>query len=317
MNPRKHHYLPQFYLRNFSDDGRKLWQIDKSDSNAVPVSITDIAAIRDYHRLDYDDAEDPFELERRLSAIEGVLSQALRSALSDGLSNPEVHHYMMQLVALLRARVPAMKTAIENHLRDVVRLTALMLERRGKLPKPPPGLENAFEQQKVRIAVSNWKCLEYMFRMAADETQLSIFLNMHPTLVAAAFGEAFLTCDQPVALYNSRFTADTPYGVSLIDLDTEISIPLSNRLLLWLTWDRSAPRLVEAGSARVAEFNRRSAIMAINYVFAPGTMRDRACALAAVHMTPFAGPAESDVLDVGTSFLHIRRMRPVLDERHY
>jgi hypothetical protein len=44
--PRKHHYLPQFYLKAFSVDGEGLYQIDKSTGKTTGVRTKDNAAPR-------------------------------------------------------------------------------------------------------------------------------------------------------------------------------------------------------------------------------------------------------------------------------
>jgi hypothetical protein len=53
--PRKHHYLPQFYLAGFTKtdarDGR-LWVFDKRKLKQWATSPADAAAIRDYNTLD-------------------------------------------------------------------------------------------------------------------------------------------------------------------------------------------------------------------------------------------------------------------------
>src|SRR5680860_487666 len=121
--PRKHHYLPQFYLRELSFDQRSLYRIEKRTSAVVCASIKDLAAIRDFHRINHHDTSDPFELEKKLAEIEGALSDALKRVLKDGIPDLQSHTRIVELVSLLRFRVPAIKFGIESSLRHVVRTT--------------------------------------------------------------------------------------------------------------------------------------------------------------------------------------------------
>src|SRR5262249_7315540 len=146
------------------------------------------------------------------------------------------------------------------------RTSGSMLERNGKLPKPPSGFESALLMKNLKIEISNWACLEAMFRLAFDEKILEILSNMNASLVRTCDGCRFFTCDQPVALFNSKATPQDPYGVALVHPDTEVSVPLSHDLLLLLSWNTLAPQQT-ANASEVAEYNRRTVIMASKFLF--------------------------------------------------
>ena len=104
--PRKHHFLPQFYLRDFSQDQRSIFQIDKSTGKHYSCQIKDTAAIRDFHEIDADGVEDPHSLEKLLAKIESELADQLRAFLKDGVSNTTALHEVIGLLSMLRMRVP-------------------------------------------------------------------------------------------------------------------------------------------------------------------------------------------------------------------
>lgn len=64
-DPRKHHYLSQFYLRGFSSDRSSLFQIEKRSGKHYGCRIKDVAAIRDYHDIDADDVADPYAINNK------------------------------------------------------------------------------------------------------------------------------------------------------------------------------------------------------------------------------------------------------------
>src|SRR5215475_10873872 len=114
--PRKHHYLPQFYLRGFSAKERAVCHIEKNGGRSYTSSIRVTAAIRDYHELDNPGFDDPNALEKRLAQVETHLAEGLARVIRCGIDTPETHSSLIQLVALLRVRVPAFKAHIDAFL---------------------------------------------------------------------------------------------------------------------------------------------------------------------------------------------------------
>jgi hypothetical protein len=318
--PRKHHYLSQFYLRGFSSNGRSICQIEKRSGRAYVVSIRDAAAIRDYHELDYPGVDDPNAVEKGLAEIEGPLAEGLAHALRLGIVTSKIHSSVVELVTLLRVRAPAFRASIEAFLQNVVRSAGEMLERSGGFPPAPPGLDDVLRMENLSIEISNWKILEFMFKIAADSDLFDVLAGMRPTILRAPEGTFFLTCDQPVAIFHPTASPTDTYGVGLADLATEVSVPLSSCALLRLSWtinpgtERDETDRV-ATTDEVVEFNRRTMIMANSLVFAPElsqwavetTSRQRHC---------FAG-IDLDVLDAGSGVAHLGRFRPVMRPDRY
>lgn len=265
--PRKHHYLPQFYLRGFSQDQRSIFQIDRSTGRNYSCQIKDTAAIRDFHEIDADGVEDPLSLEKHLAKVESELAEYLRVFLKDGISNSTALEEVIGMLSMLRMRVPAVKQHIEQSMAANIRATAEILERAGQLPEPPPGLEDILRVDNLEVSVMNWKCLEIMFDMAASPDILNILRQMRVTLYRSTGEEFFVTCDQPVALLHPTIRANNPYGVGPALKGVEISFPLSSSGLIKLDHE-SGPHSEKIPTAdEVKEFNRRTIVMAQNYIF--------------------------------------------------
>lgn len=316
-NPRKHHYLPRFYLSEFSANGRSLVQIDKASGYSATCNIKDVASIRDYHRLDAEDIDDPNQLERTLSTVEGKLAKAAKQVLQGGIDGPITHAHLIELVSMLRVRIPATKRMIEQMTRQVVRHTGVLLEKAGRLPKPPTGLEETLSMENVGINVSNWFCLQQMFQLAENKEILKLLCAMRPTLLKAAGNDFFLTCDQPVAVYSPSARPAALEGVALEERDVVLSLPLSRSTLLQLDWEEHEPSEQTATSEIVEEFNRRTVIMASNYVFASHIDGPKAGALVERYGAHFAGMQPPQRLDSGDAAYHICHCRPVYAMEQY
>lgn len=306
--PRKHHYLPQFYLRGFSIDRRGLFQIEKATSSHYGCQIKDIAAVRDYHELDGEGTTDPYALEKQLAELEGHQASQLQDALAEGISFDRHRIHLVELLAVMRMRVPAVKEHIDRSYGWTVRAFALAHQRSGRLPRPPKGLEEKLRVEDLKIEVLNWKCLEVMFRMGANEKVLDILSKMRATLYRAPFGCRFITSDQPVALYHPTLWS-TPHGVGPATLGVEVSFPLSSRALLRLDHVAQPHAEQMASSAEVTEFNRRVIVMAQRYVYTGETPENAAAAVRGAG-DAFAGFRHEN-FDAGKEFLQIHRFVPV------
>lgn len=271
--PRKQHYLPQFYLRGFSLDGRGLHQIEKANGKHYGCQVKDTAAVKDFHALDYEGVEDPHALERRLADMEGELARHLHALLASGIQNHQARMYTLQLLSVMRLRVPAFKEHIEASLPSSVRKLAELMERDGKFPKPPAGLEEKLKVKNLRITILNWKSMELIFKLAGSEDVLAILYGMRASMYAAPPGMAFVTSDQPVAMFHPT-AAESPYGVGLDTPGVEITLPLSATKLLKLDHSQAEHEDRVASPKETHEFNRRTIAMASRYVFASSPAKE-------------------------------------------
>jgi hypothetical protein len=69
--PRKHHYVPQFYLAGFTDDGTlggSLHVTDRTRRKVWPSNPKNAAHQRDFHKIE---GTDPMIVEKLLGQCEG------------------------------------------------------------------------------------------------------------------------------------------------------------------------------------------------------------------------------------------------------
>jgi hypothetical protein len=315
--PRKHHYLPQFYLQGFSADGRSVFQIEKTGTRTYPgpVQVHDAAAIRDYHKLDKGGSDNPHVVENELARLEGELSMGLSAVVKSGIRSDDDQAKLIYLVSLMRFRVPAFKKFVEKSHREMVRSGLKTLERNSKLPPIPPGFEDELRVDSLGGPIFNWKLLETMFKLAFDEGLLSMLAEMKADVLRAPDGTSFLTCDQPVAMFNPGAFPHQELGSSLRDPATELTFPLSGQALLRLSWSKGPPEDRSLALLEVDEFNRRTVVMADSYVFSMElSTKTRGFVTRYAHCS--AG-IDFQVLPVNRGDFHLSRMRPVMSADRY
>ena len=127
--PRKHHYLPQFYLKGFKvypQKGKKphIWQIEKSGAQAhYCPAIEDTGCIRDFHTLDFtDEKPDHKSIEARLSKFESEQSALVRTIRETKRIESSQVEPLSAFISLMRYRVPSFADHVETSLHSVLLL---------------------------------------------------------------------------------------------------------------------------------------------------------------------------------------------------
>ena len=315
--PRKHHYLPRFYLRGFSANSRSLSQIEKATGRCVICSLKDVASIRDYFRLEKGTLEDPFELERHLGSIESRLACAMREVFKHGITEETFRVRLAELISLLRLRVPAMRTQIEDYIRQIAKHSSILLHRTRLVEHASPSWIESLQNDKITIKVSNAFCLGIMFKVAYDVDVLQLLSSMRMTLVRTPDDCEYITCDQPVAIFSPAATLNHSAGAAIEDCDTEVTLPLSRNMLLKLDWSDGEPLKTTASPEEVDEYNRRTVIMASSYVFSPTPFSMKAGQIVHSYRQFSAGMQPSQSVDLGQSVLFRQFFRPVLQQTRY
>jgi hypothetical protein len=302
-------------LRGFSANGKSIFQIEKESSRGYLCSVEDAAAIRDYHKLDYPGATDPHSAEKHLAEIETQHSEALRRALDGEIKVYEVHTLLIEFVSFMSFRVPAFKHHVEESLRQMVRSAGILLERNGRLSKPPDDLRDHLRMDKVDIGIHNWKCLEIMFEFASDPQLLATMAMMEHSVVHAPQSAEFLTCDQPVVFYNPKASPTDAQGTGLLTKDVAITFPLTSKSLLHLSWNVDFAENQLLSPSQVDEFNRRTIIMADSLIFA--SRESESLIGSVVRYGQYSAGTEQNTLAVGAGYLYSSRLRPAMATERY
>lgn len=121
--PRKHHYVPQFYLAGFTENDSKdgqLFVLDREQRKTWTRTPKGTAHKRDFHAVEATPGGDPMVVEKALSHVEGQWSAALASVI-DQKALPEGDSFgdLMMFVAFMAVRVPRIRETITDFIDDV------------------------------------------------------------------------------------------------------------------------------------------------------------------------------------------------------
>src|ERR1022692_38891 len=74
---RRNHYLPQFYLKGFADEGGAFWLFDRERKEYRLQKPINTGVEKDFYQVTRPDGEKTDEVEKMLSAVEGTCKQII------------------------------------------------------------------------------------------------------------------------------------------------------------------------------------------------------------------------------------------------
>lgn len=82
--PIKHHYIPQFILRNFGDEEGNVNYFDKASGKIIHCEPRDIFMEKNLYRDEINHRENPTKIEKDLSVFENEISKLIKDKFLDG-----------------------------------------------------------------------------------------------------------------------------------------------------------------------------------------------------------------------------------------
>lgn len=228
---KRHHFVPKAYLNSFCDEKGKLL-VFRKDGPPEPLRVAPDAT--QFQRYYYsqptpEGGRDNNTLEALFSTIESdwpatVAKLHRREDANDRLEN------IFQFIALQRARVPACRDIAEAMLAQTVKDTMNVMLTNGKLPPPPPGLEDLPNQ--VRVSIHPHRSIHAMAAVIQGMGSLYSMLGLAALHNATTL--PFLTSDNPVLWFDPSlpFHLQQPYTINPNGGEVFLFFPVSPKLAL-------------------------------------------------------------------------------------
>jgi hypothetical protein len=288
VTARRHHYVPQFYLRGFTRNGgknSKLFAVDLLERRYFWTTPANVCAVRDFNRIEAPGLADD-ALETSLSSFERAVARAFRTIVEDrSTRDSEAWLYVLNLMSVIAVRNPHMRGQIERYKSDLFRmigqLTVQSRERwdstvkdmikDGAIDKPPPV---GYEDMKRFIDKG-----EYTFsyppgshvplEFAGQDAVLRTLVDRKWLLLTIDRAEGeFITTDLPVCLLRTSGDAASlrhPVGHGL--LNTTVLFPLTTDLLAMGSFEGRSGT-VHADRNHIADVNLALATHCDSSIFA-------------------------------------------------
>lgn len=246
---RKHHYVPQFYLRGFTDEKGQLFVVDRPTEKTFRADPKNVAAQRDFNTVDVEGMA-PDTIEKGLAEFEGEIAPALeRVKATKSLTNKTDRDLVMNLVCALAIRNPRQRATINDFVGEIAQQIAqlsLATEERwnGQVERMKAdgvwdnGTNLTYEDMKKFLEAGNYTI------GVAKEFNIAMEIKQHEKLVqhigarkwgvivAKSGSGGFVTTDVPVCLRWSDDNDHGIYGPGFGVGGTQVVFPLSTDIAL-------------------------------------------------------------------------------------
>lgn len=277
---KRHHYVPQFYLRYFVDADGLLHVYDKDDRTCRLQTPGNTTVENKFYG--YSDGAGNYndEIERSLSELESTAKGVLdRWQHPDARPEPDEITLMSQFLALAHCRVPrtinAAKELMEISGFEIARIAA---ERRdlveeflaSQSAKGRPAIDideflESLENAESRFAVEANPKIALANSLQAAPTVAQLLAEMNWCLCRAPGISKFVTSDSPLCVFSQKSHGRALLGAGFGLPNVEVYFPISRSYCLRLE-NRQMQRRATISSHFVDEANRRTTANAERYV---------------------------------------------------
>jgi hypothetical protein len=284
---RNHHYVPKSHLSGFTKHGNvesSLWVFDQLTAKQWESKPVRVAFQKDLYAISFpeikpDAIEDIFaDLENKVAPIIRWICENLQ------MPNGEEYIWLMNYIALLAERTPTRREVFAKPMEDMSKLLlkmslstpesyealrqAMILEGEDVSDLSYEELHQFAFEEKYSISFDNNTHVQHL--LIAMDTIIPTLVDREWTVIYCApeLGD-FICSDNPVCLQWTKekdrgFWSSPGYGLR----ETEVSIPLSSRVILLGKFEKSHSASGRIPSRKsLAIFNSRTGMYSHRYIF--------------------------------------------------
>ncbi len=240
--PKRHHYVPQFYLRGFEipDEPERIWVYERGKNDAYKTHVRNVAVSGHYYSRIVD-GQNYTSFEAFLNVeVEGPANLVLSKIRAHQQLTASDKDVLSAYISVMLARTPAYKKDVEQQWPSFVE--QFRHEQHAELDQmalSDPSQIARVERAKTTIDDH----LDQMLQGVPQDVYLqqihvnraSYIAGMHWAFVRTPRGRGFLTSDNPVFWFKS-------FGIG--SEGSEISFPISADTALLATWRNDIPDLI-------------------------------------------------------------------------
>ncbi len=243
--PKRHHYLPQFYLRNFCND-KLLSVFDKKKNEYRKQNPKDTAVERYYYSLKDDNGNMDHRIEKLFSQIETNSQQIIDRIINNENITEQEKADLSHFIALMMVRVPNLEKLTNTGSNTVINDIANTVFLDKKTAK------KAIYKRECVIAVTHAASAEELVKFHKNgnydikinrnvvlscmlqlaQNTWNDFNQMHWDVVHTKDNKSFITTDNPIVIMPPN--KDTPRGLCV--KGSLIIFPLSQSTCLVMSY---------------------------------------------------------------------------------
>lgn len=243
--PKRHHYLPQSYLREFGRD-ETVWVYDRATNEIRNQLIVDTTVKRHFYSVEQEDGtKDPW-VENVLAQVDGLIPSIV-GELRRYSTLEDVKRFELALVAaLFMNRTPGFHEDMERVEGDLIKHTCKLMfhtvedaersikEWQSEDPNAgdldPQELFDLYKSGQYEVKIHRNRTIELMAKLSPKFAETIFSLNI--MILHAPESSAFITCDRPFIIAPPRDTSKIPKwaGIGILTPGAEKLLPLASDL---------------------------------------------------------------------------------------
>jgi hypothetical protein len=239
---KRHHYLPQFYLRNFADKDGLLWIFDRDRSEYRQQSIKNTAVQVDYYTLQGQNGRKHIEIEEFLACLESDTKPVIEKIDRKRRISMEEKKVLAAFVSFLKVRVPDFEKTVnelsEKMIKEISKIMFSSKETADTLIKKyekEVGIDSSLTAEKLieltkknnyRVKFNRTHSIQTMVNSGLALE--SFFLSLKWLFLRAPTNTTYITSDNPFVLLPPRdYQMKSIYGVGILTPGAKKIIPLT------------------------------------------------------------------------------------------
>lgn len=229
--PKKQHYVPQCYLREFVDPNTPseqepyIWIFDKGKRKGRKRAPSNLFTETDLYTIHLKTGEKNYAIEETLSKLEGKYAEIFRSKIKNHLPlSEEEHIYLCAFVSVMLQRTLRHRDNLGRFYDELIGHAEKIEQQNNLKPKESERLKE-FKKNTHKFGI---------VQTLPDITEL--LMKMSVAFLCAPEGTKFLTSDDPCNLFNPDLQWQRFYGPGLAQKNIQVTLPLSPEILLCISW---------------------------------------------------------------------------------
>ena len=215
--PRRHHYVPVFYQKNFANENGLLWVYDRQRRVCLKLHPKSICYQKDLYAIRPENAPKDQRIESMaLAAADGLCATALRQLINDhaAQNTPDLStiESIAYLIGLQSARLPStgrlVSAVYKKGAEEIMRLTSVNVERMQsaldqysqssgeKIDVSAESMVKAVHENQLEVVVSEMPFLQHIFKHATFLNKE--LMNFSWEVLVAPDETGFIFCDDPL-----------------------------------------------------------------------------------------------------------------------
>ncbi|MBK9170034.1 MAG: DUF4238 domain-containing protein [Bryobacterales bacterium] len=243
---RRHHYLPQMYLRGFADESERVWVFDRKEDKFLHQGILNTAVKKDFYTVVGPDGQKSDHVEQMLAnMVEDPMRRIIERLDKQNLTwEGEDRAILALFVALLRTRNPAFDrdqnefteqfhrwcAKAMNSSVEAVEETLRKYEQAVGEDMTDVSAQEVFQMirdDQYEITNPRQNNIKIMLSLALDVAQALFRLNWD--ILATPKGCTFITCDNPFTVVPPPYSDDSIEGYGILTPGASTIVPLSSK----------------------------------------------------------------------------------------